>query len=205
VNKKCQVAECQEQSRSLGFCRRHYKRFKKYGDPVFTFQKLCLNCNKEFRSRYSFQKWCSDDCRIAATQKESWKSWYERNRDRHINNNKDYYYENRQEVIERNKKWVEKKKIADPNYHSKRSRIWRYQLSDEKFHARLLNQNGKCKICHSKFELGNDKTKMPYVDHHHESGKVRGLLCHHCNLVIGHARDEVYIIESAINYLEEKK
>ena len=44
-----------------------------------------------------------------------------------------------------------------------------------------------------------------YVDHDHKTGKVRGMLCHACNTVIGHADDNVTILNSAIKYLEENK
>ena len=41
------------------------------------------------------------------------------------------------------------------------------------------------------------------VDHCHDSGKVRGVLCNPCNTMLGHARDKVEILESAVAYLKE--
>lgn len=67
------------------------------------------------------------------------------------------------------------------------------------FNAMFEEQNGCCKICglHQ-----SDIGKTLSVDHNHETGQVRGLLCQRCNTVIGMARDNIDILNSAIDYLE---
>lgn len=40
------------------------------------------------------------------------------------------------------------------------------------------------------------------VDHCHKTKRVRGIICHHCNLVLGHARDSVEVLSAAIAYLK---
>lgn len=62
----------------------------------------------------------------------------------------------------------------------------------------LQAQNGCCAIC------GCDKPKGKgrfHVDHCHDTGKIRGLLCSNCNLAIGHFRHSLATLVSAINYL----
>ena len=59
-------------------------------------------------------------------------------------------------------------------------------------------QEGACKICRKNFpEL--------CVDHDHESGNVRGLLCHHCNTMLGLAFDDVSTLTNAIKYIESSR
>lgn len=41
------------------------------------------------------------------------------------------------------------------------------------------------------------------VDHCHDTGKIRGLLCHNCNRALGLLKDSVHTLESAIDYLEK--
>lgn len=63
-------------------------------------------------------------------------------------------------------------------------------------------QNGCCAIC------GTDDTggrKAFHVDHCHDTGKVRGLLCGNCNSGIGNLRDDVGLLRRAIDYLESTK
>lgn len=58
-------------------------------------------------------------------------------------------------------------------------------------------QGGLCAICQSKPGMG----KKLFVDHNHSSGKVRGLLCAHCNTVIGYARESTAILYATAAYL----
>lgn len=58
----------------------------------------------------------------------------------------------------------------------------------------VANQKGLCKLC--------ELPKKLVVDHCHETGKVRGLLCRNCNLLIGHAKEDIVILQNAINYLK---
>lgn len=64
---------------------------------------------------------------------------------------------------------------------------------------------GVCAICGKPETHGNGKSsiKLLAVDHCHTTGKIRGLLCHKCNLGIGHLDDSIDRLEAAINYLEK--
>lgn len=60
------------------------------------------------------------------------------------------------------------------------------------------NQKGCCAVCQQKLDQG----KHTCVDHCHETGNVRGLLCTNCNVALGHFKDSITLIESAIRYLK---
>ena len=66
----------------------------------------------------------------------------------------------------------------------------------------LEKQNNKCAICKKDRNIFK---KRLCVDHCHSTGKIRGLLCTNCNQGIGHLKDDLNIIKSAIRYLEEYK
>ncbi len=55
--------------------------------------------------------------------------------------------------------------------------------------------------------MGGNATKMtgPNVDHCHETGVVRGLLCGNCNVFIGLAKEDVQTLAKAIDYLERSR
>ena len=59
-----------------------------------------------------------------------------------------------------------------------------------------VEQDYKCAIC------GEEESgRGLFVDHDHETGKVRGLLCHHCNVALGMAKDSVETLKNMIRYL----
>jgi len=60
----------------------------------------------------------------------------------------------------------------------------RYSLSRDEFYALLDDQGGRCAVCLTTLPKGT-----AVVDHCHDSGMVRGLLCGSCNLGIGHLQD----------------
>lgn len=61
----------------------------------------------------------------------------------------------------------------------------------------LKKQRGKCAICRVKPLAG---TKL-VIDHDHSDGKIRGLLCHNCNIGLGHLKDNIKIVTKAVFYL----
>lgn len=72
-----------------------------------------------------------------------------------------------------------------------------YGISLEQRDAMLAEQNG-CAICHRQDSGWN---KDWHVDHCHKTNKVRGILCHPCNLLIGLAKDSSETLLSASKYL----
>jgi hypothetical protein len=75
----------------------------------------------------------------------------------------------------------------------------RYGITIEDYDELYKLQNGLCKICKS-----TDKgTKRLSVDHNHESGKVRGLLCQKCNRGLGLFNDSIFLFTEAIKYIKE--
>jgi len=81
-------------------------------------------------------------------------------------------------------------------------RAWikrKYGISQEEYDDLLARQDGGCAICGSREDTKD--YRLP-VDHNHETGKIRGLLCHRCNLAIGQFQDDVDLLRKAIKYLE---
>lgn len=74
----------------------------------------------------------------------------------------------------------------------------RYGISDIDYNRAWLAQSGKCLICAKKCASAN----LLCVDHDHETGKVRGLLCKKCNVAISLLRDSQDIFESLQAYLQ---
>jgi hypothetical protein len=68
-------------------------------------------------------------------------------------------------------------------------KIWlqrMYGIGEDDYNRMYRQQNGKCPICRSEQPPG----KL-VVDHDHETGKIRGLLCHKCNLLAGHIENNL--------------
>lgn len=79
----------------------------------------------------------------------------------------------------------------------------RYGLSYKDYQQLYENQKGNCAICKSPLPLGGYKGL--YVDHDHETEKVRGLLCSYCNAGLGNFKDSKVFLQNAINYITEHK
>jgi hypothetical protein len=69
----------------------------------------------------------------------------------------------------------------------------KYKLTPEQVVELTEGQGGRCAICRRKSEL--------VVDHCHETGRVRGMLCRRCNLGIGHLDDSAQMVRAALLYL----
>jgi len=80
-----------------------------------------------------------------------------------------------------------------------------YGISLEEFKALKEAQGGVCAICKGPPKGRGAKNKDFTVDHDHDTGKVRGLLCGHCNRGIGMFLDDPQRLRAAAAYLEEEK
>jgi hypothetical protein len=72
-------------------------------------------------------------------------------------------------------------------------------LSTYEYAKLLVEQNNACAICGVS---ATDMKRELSVDHNHETKKIRGLLCHHCNIGLGNFRDSTTLLSVAIEYLE---
>lgn len=73
-----------------------------------------------------------------------------------------------------------------------------YGIDLNTYNRLLLEQGGKCRICRGL----NPSAKRLGVDHDHETGVVRGLLCFMCNMAIGYLKHDPEILTNAIDYLK---
>jgi hypothetical protein len=97
--------------------------------------------------------------------------------------NKEYY----QQYREDNKKTYD----AQKDYRLKRM----YGITKADYDTLLTEQQNKCIIC-------CDEMILPQIDHCHTTGKVRGLLCMHYNTALGKFKDNIDLLQRAIDYLQ---
>ena len=75
----------------------------------------------------------------------------------------------------------------------------RYGITLEQYNDMLQKQRGVCAICESACPSGRSLA----VDHDHNTGRVRALLCAPCNTAIGKLRDDPALIRRAADYVEK--
>lgn len=75
----------------------------------------------------------------------------------------------------------------------------KYGITLDQYNQMVIDQNGLCKIC-NKPETDPHKKNLS-IDHCHLTGKVRGLLCNHCNRGIGLLKEDYDILQRAADYL----
>ena len=80
----------------------------------------------------------------------------------------------------------------------------KYKMSTEQWDLMFAQQGKRCAACGS--DASNWKTRDGrsawHTDHCHSSGKVRGILCHHCNTALGALREDTTKIRRLAAYLE---
>lgn len=83
--------------------------------------------------------------------------------------------------------------------------LWRnYRLNPDEFNELWAAQQGKCAICRVDMKPKGRSRDAVSVDHNHDTGAVRGLLCQGCNRGIGNLMDSPEVLEAAAKYLRER-
>ena len=84
---------------------------------------------------------------------------------------------------------------------------YRYRLTDDEVDQLIDGQHGLCAICER--PPSDENTRAHWggklcVDHDHETGKVRGLVCNDCNLALGYGKTPE-ILRRAADYLDRNR
>lgn len=123
-----------------------------------------------------------------------------------------HYRMNKERILKRQADWyrtnnaairVERAAYRAANKHKLRrdSLRWHYNLTPEEWEEIFNKQGRRCAIC--RCEKNDDKRGRNFhTDHCHATGKVRGILCVKCNLLVGAARDSTANLRAAIRYLK---
>lgn len=114
--------------------------------------------------------------------------WHKENREHHAKIGATYYIKNREKIIN---KTLQRK----------------YGITLEEYNRFLEEQDFVCAICgepESRIEKRSEKPYALAVDHCHETGVVRGLLCRSCNYTIGYFGDNLQGAQRLVEYLEKR-
>lgn len=90
-------------------------------------------------------------------------------------------------------------------YHWARKLRNRYGMTVADYNALLAKQSGKCALCGKEPQpRQSDGVALLDVDHDHESGHIRGLLCRSCNVGLGLLDDSPELMLRAVRYLWQR-
>lgn len=124
------------------------------------------------------------------------RQWRARNPDKVARSRNKYRSKNREKCLEYSREYARRTRKENPDgwkaYHLKS----KYGLTPEEKEAMILAQDQKCAIC--KIILDD-----PHIDHIEEPFKLRGVLCHNCNVSLGLMKDNPEFLRAAADYLEK--
>ena len=148
--------------------------------------KKCSCCGfvKTADEFYKNGKHLNSACKTC--QKERYKKWVENNRERYDAIQKKWRDANKEKVSA---------KRRESDYFRVRRLTYQYGITIDDFNNMKEKQGSVCATC--------GKERKLVVDHDHESGSVRGLLCQQCNTALGLIRDNKGVLQRMIEYLSK--
>lgn len=143
--------------------------------------RVCGLSRKGNRDKFSPDKRSHDG--LTGCCKKCYNNWRKEYRQKPENLKRIREYRHKPEVMKRDREYRYLKK---------------YGLTIDQYDQLLNSQGNKCAICGTE----NPDKKRFNIDHCHLTGKIRGLLCRKCNLLLGFSGDNVETLISAARYLE---
>jgi hypothetical protein len=107
---------------------------------------------------------------------------------------------------ERDKATQKRSREKRPRVYKNKQLLWTFGITLEQYEQMLADQNGVCAVCgktETEIHPQSKRVRSLNVDHCHDTGRVRGLLCNSCNRGIGLLKDDPAILRRALNYLEK--
>lgn len=120
-------------------------------------------------------------------------TWYQRNKELSKARANAYYANNKEKASAKQKERWKKNR-----HHMRAVKVKSvYGLSAQEYDDLIKFHHGRCAICKKERNLN--------IDHNHETGRVRGLLCAKCNKAIGLFEENEQSLLDAARYLKEYK
>lgn len=126
------------------------------------------------------------------SKKDYNKAWTLRNPEKAKESRRRYREKNKEKLALSQKEYRER-----TNYHRNYNLRTRYGLSPEEYDNLLHKQGNVCALCG-----GIDTKRKLAVDHCHNTGRVRGLLCKACNVSLGLLKENKQTILNMLEYLD---
>lgn len=113
---------------------------------------------------------------------------------------KDWYRKNKRKNRNRSYKWIAKN---PDEVRSKRLQN-AYGITAQAYDQMLADQDGVCALCHKpeKAKSRSGAIRALAVDHCHDTGRVRGLLCRKCNQILGEIGDKLESAQKLVLYMK---
>lgn len=184
----CSISECKGRKFAREWCRKHYDRWERYGDPltepperIKDEERACSLC-AEVKPKEAF--------RVAerVTRTGQRRKYFEGVcKDCQYVQNLEWTYAN----TERRNVYAERQRAA------KFVRLY----GPDALPLHEARENGaRCENCGHVPEEGS---RSLHIDHDHITGRVRGLLCHHCNTALGALQENRARIQGLVAYLDK--
>lgn len=159
--------------------------------------KVCKTCGlkkqfSEYTKHHTNLDGVSGSCTVCLRAKR--RAAYAANPAKALQRSRAWAKANPERMRELNARHAPKRKANLYWYHIEN----RCGLTKAQYLQMMVDQNHSCAICLKP----NNLSKKMHVDHDHATGLVRGLLCSHCNHLLGHAKDQPTILLNAIAYLK---
>jgi len=132
-------------------------------------------------------------------KRDGMKRWRAENPEASKARTKKNHIKHRDEIIARVTGWVKANPERTATTQRKCHLMQKYGITPDEWSAIFASQGRRCAICRTPNPHG--KRKSWDTDHCHSTGKVRGILCHPCNMMIGGAKDNPETLRLAVNYL----
>jgi len=155
--------------------------------------KKCPHCNKnknlsEFSKDKSRKSGRSSWCKSCLSKKQ--RERYKKNPSKYRKIVQKHYIKNKDKIL------------ADLRAKGRLRNLEQRKVSIDFYNELFVSQNGCCFICGTHAE---NAYKGLHIDHDHNSGEIRGLLCHKCNTALGLFQDNVDFLKIAIVYLNNSR
>ncbi len=134
-----------------------------------------------------------------------------------------YYIKNKERIRAHRRTWTAEKRaavsVSAKRYYGKnresvkaKSRLWQSQSGERRAATSLMRKLGisllvaerwiGVKACFSCGATAVRGSRRHHVDHNHKTGEIRGVLCNRCNVALGMARDNPYVLRALADYIE---